>query len=101
MFHRNGDRLIFQRSFTPISRAYRRASIRLSMTIRRSFCFHQLPTIFFSRSAMKMEPAGGYQKTKQLSLTEVNRVLTEAMSFCGANLLTRELVFNAVELANQ
>jgi len=25
----------------------------------------------------------------------------EAMSFCGANLLTRELVFNAVELANE
>jgi hypothetical protein len=23
------------------------------------------------------------------------------MSFCGANLFTRELVFNAVELANQ
>ena len=37
----------------------------------------------------------------QLTLTEVNRVLTEAMSFCGANLFTRELVFNAVELANQ
>ena len=40
-------------------------------------------------------------KTKQLTLTEVNRVLTEAMSFCGANFLTRELVFNAVELANE
>ena len=38
---------------------------------------------------------------RQLSLTEVNRVLTEAMSSCGANLFTRELVFNAVELANQ
>jgi hypothetical protein len=37
----------------------------------------------------------------QLTLTEVNRVLTEAMSFCGANLFTRELVFNAVELANE
>jgi len=44
---------------------------------------------------------GWISKTKQLTLTEVNRVLTEAMSFCGANLLTRELVFNAVELANQ
>jgi len=44
---------------------------------------------------------GWVSKTKQLTLTEVNRVLTEAMSFCGANLLTRELVFNAVELANQ
>jgi len=38
---------------------------------------------------------------KHLTLTEVNRVLTEAMSFCGADLLTRELVFSAVELANQ
>jgi hypothetical protein len=38
---------------------------------------------------------------RQLTLTEVNRVLTEAMSFCGANLFTRELVFNAVELANE
>jgi hypothetical protein len=43
---------------------------------------------------------GWISKTKQLTLTEVNRVLTEAMSFCGANFLTRELVFNAVELAN-
>lgn len=38
---------------------------------------------------------------KQLSLTEVNRVLTEAMSICGADFLTRELVFSAVEVANQ
>lgn len=38
---------------------------------------------------------------KQLTLTEVNRVLTEAMEICGANLLTRQLVFSAVELANQ
>jgi hypothetical protein len=44
---------------------------------------------------------GWISKTKQLTLTEVNRVLTEAMSFCGANLFTRELVFNAVELANE
>jgi hypothetical protein len=44
---------------------------------------------------------GWISKTKQLTLTEVNRVLTEAMSYCGANFLTRELVFNAVELANQ
>jgi len=44
---------------------------------------------------------GWISKTKQLTLTEVNRVLTEAMSHCGANFLTRELVFNAVELANQ
>ena len=38
---------------------------------------------------------------KQLTLTEVNHVLTEAMSFCGANLLTRNIVFAAVELANE
>src|SRR5476651_1428135 len=38
---------------------------------------------------------------KQLSLTQVNQVLTEAMSICGADLLTRELVFSAVEVANQ
>jgi hypothetical protein len=38
---------------------------------------------------------------KQLSLTEVNRILTEAMSICGADLLARELVFAAVEVANQ
>ena len=44
---------------------------------------------------------GWISKTKQLTLTEVNRVLTKAMSFCGANFLTRELVFNAVELANE
>ena len=44
---------------------------------------------------------GWISKTKQLTLTEVNRVLTEAMSFCGANFLTCELVFNAVELANE
>jgi Protein of unknown function (DUF1353) len=44
---------------------------------------------------------GWVSKTKQLTLTEVNRVLTEAMEICGANLFTRELVFNAVQLANQ
>ena len=44
---------------------------------------------------------GWISKTKQLTLTEVNRVLTEAMSFCGANFATRELVFYAVELANE
>jgi hypothetical protein len=43
---------------------------------------------------------GWISKTKQLTLTEVNRVLTEAMNFCGANLLTRAVVFKAVELAN-
>jgi hypothetical protein len=44
---------------------------------------------------------GWISKTKQLTLTQVNEVLTEAMSFCGANFLTRQLVFNAVELANE
>jgi|ERR1041385_5789604 hypothetical protein len=44
---------------------------------------------------------GWISDTKQLTLTQVNNVLTEAMSFCGANALTRGLVFNAVELANQ
>lgn len=38
---------------------------------------------------------------KQLSLSEVNRILTEAMAICGADFLTRELVFSAVEVANQ
>jgi len=31
----------------------------------------------------------------------VNKVLTEAMAICGANQLTRDMVFNAVELANE
>ena len=38
---------------------------------------------------------------RQLTLTEVNRVLTEAMAICGADFATRELIFAAVELANQ
>jgi hypothetical protein len=38
---------------------------------------------------------------KQLSLTEVNRVLTEAMAICGADVLTQNIVFAAVELANE
>ncbi len=37
---------------------------------------------------------------KQLTLTETNRVLTEAMSFCGADKLTQGVVFAAVQLAN-
>jgi hypothetical protein len=44
---------------------------------------------------------GWISKTKQLTLTQVNEVLKEAMSFCGADDLTRELVFNAVEFANE
>ena len=38
---------------------------------------------------------------KQLTLTEVNHVLTEAMSFCGADMLTRNVVLAAVEFANE
>jgi hypothetical protein len=38
---------------------------------------------------------------QQLTLTEVNQVLIEAMSFCGANALIQKVVFAAVELANQ
>jgi len=44
---------------------------------------------------------GWISKTKQLTLTQVNEVLKEAMSFCGADDVTRELVFNAVEFANE
>src|SRR3954465_10455269 len=36
---------------------------------------------------------------KQLTLNEVNHILSEAMSFCGANLLSQKVVFAAVELA--
>ncbi|MDQ6861241.1 MAG: DUF1353 domain-containing protein [Verrucomicrobiota bacterium] len=43
---------------------------------------------------------GWLQNGKQLSLTEVNHVLTEAMAICGANTLTQQIVFAAVELAN-
>jgi hypothetical protein len=43
----------------------------------------------------------GWIGNKQLTLTEVNHVLTEAMSFCGADIFLRNLVFAAVELANQ
>lgn len=44
---------------------------------------------------------GWVSKTKQLTLSEVNHVLTEAMAICGADFFTRELVFSAVQLANQ
>ena len=44
---------------------------------------------------------GWISKKKQLTLTQVNEVLTEAMSLCGANFATRQLVFYAVELANE
>jgi hypothetical protein len=44
---------------------------------------------------------GWISKMKQLTLTQVNEVLKEAMSFCGANPWTQDLVFSAVELANE
>jgi len=44
---------------------------------------------------------GWINNTTELSLTQVNKVLTEAMAICGANQLTRDMVFNAVELANE
>ena len=43
----------------------------------------------------------GWIGDTQLSLTEVNQVLTEAMSFCGADEWIRDAVFLAVETANQ
>ena len=47
------------------------------------------------------ERTRGWIKNKQLTLSEVNHVLTEAMSFCGANIFTRNIVLAAVEVANQ
>jgi hypothetical protein len=44
---------------------------------------------------------GWINNTTQLSLTQVNKVLTEAMAICGANQFTCDLVFSAVELANE
>ena len=44
---------------------------------------------------------GWLRLDKQLTLTEVNHVLTEAMQICGAGALVRDLVFAAVELANE
>jgi hypothetical protein len=55
----------------------------------------------FTTRKDKGNTRGWITDTKQLTLTEVNRVLTEAMSLCGANLPIRELVFSAVELANE
>jgi Protein of unknown function (DUF1353) len=62
--------------------------------------FPSAPHDFLFTKRDKDGTRGWISKTKQLTLTEVNRVLTEAMSYCGANFLTRELVFSAVELAN-
>ena len=40
-------------------------------------------------------------KEEATNSAQVNEVLTEAMSLCGANFATRQLVFYAVELANE
>ena len=55
----------------------------------------------FTKQKDKNDSRGWVSNAKQLTLTEVNHMLTEAMSFCGANFATRELVFYAVELANE
>jgi hypothetical protein len=55
----------------------------------------------FNKRADKNNSRGWVNDAKQLSLTEVNHVLTEAMAICGANILTRNVVFAAVELANE
>lgn len=55
----------------------------------------------FNKRADKKNTRGWINDSKQLSLTEVNQVLTEAMAICGANFLIRNLVFAAVEVANE
>jgi hypothetical protein len=55
----------------------------------------------FTKRSDKNGTRGWVSDTKQLTLTEVNHILTEAMSLCGADMLTRNVVFAAVELANQ
>src|SRR2546425_1631906 len=55
----------------------------------------------FTKRKDKNDTRGWISDTKQLTLTEVNHVLTEAMSFCGADVLVRNVVFAAVELANE
>jgi hypothetical protein len=55
----------------------------------------------FTKRPDKGNTRGWVSDQKQLSLTEVNRVLTEAMAICGANVLTQNIVFAAVELANE
>ena len=62
--------------------------------------FPSAPHDFLFTKRKSDDTRGWVSKTKQLTLTEVNRVLTEAMAICGANFFTRELVFQAVELAN-
>jgi uncharacterized protein DUF1353 len=55
----------------------------------------------FTKRSDKNNTRGWVNDQKQLTLTQVNHVLTEAMAICGANLLTQNVVFAAVELANQ
>ena len=55
----------------------------------------------FTKRKDKKDTRGWVSDKKQLTLTQVNEVLTEAMSFCNADVLTRNVVFTAVELANQ
>jgi hypothetical protein len=62
--------------------------------------FPSAPHDFLFTKRKSDRTRGWVSANKQLTLTQVNRVLTEAMAICGADLLTRELVFHAVELAN-
>jgi hypothetical protein len=55
----------------------------------------------FTKRKDKNDTRGWLNDQKQLSLTQVNHVLTEAMAICGANFLTQNIVFAAVELANE
>jgi hypothetical protein len=55
----------------------------------------------FTKREDKNKTRGWLNDQKQLSLTQVNHVLTEAMAICGANFLTQNIVFAAVELANE
>ena len=54
----------------------------------------------FTKREDKNATRGWVNDQTQLSLTQVNRVLTEAMAICGASPLTQNIVFAAVELAN-
>jgi hypothetical protein len=64
--------------------------------------FPSAPHDFLFRKREDKENTRGWvSDQKQLSLTEVNRLLTEAMAICGANVLTQNIVFAAVELANE
>jgi hypothetical protein len=63
--------------------------------------FPSAPHDFLFTKRISDGTRGWFPNGKQLTLTEVNRVLTEAMSICGADELTQEVVFSAVEFANQ